>query len=310
LDVARDADGSAGNDFLSYRIGATATPLKNRLDDVFNLTEALGLFRAAFVYGGEAIRYASPSYVRDCLHKISVRRMIDDVIDLPPARFVPIRVNSNDTDLMRKLDATHDQLDAYLAALEQGVQGRMPFFSEMSRVKRELAEAKADATIARALEHINDGRQVVVFSDHRAVIDRLAKMAGWTTISGAVPKSAERIRRADAFRDGKYKGISCTIGAAREGINLQSAHVMIFCDLNWVPANNEQAFGRIRRRGQTKECLYELMIIGHPLDRRIAEINIRKEKLSREAITVTTPTARSVGEYVGRLDDAIANANV
>ena len=56
------------------------------------------------------------------------------------------------------------------------------------------------------------------------------------------------------FRHDPQVQVLLATDAAGEGINLQSAHLMVNYDLPWNPNRLEQRFGRIHRIGQTEVC--------------------------------------------------------
>jgi len=69
-----------------------------------------------------------------------------------------------------------------------------------------------------------------------------------------------------------------------EGMNLQAAGTAIFCDLDWVPANNLQAEDRIHR-GDIKKSP-NIVRLYHPktVDEDIWATCARKDDLIDEAI--------------------------
>lgn len=271
-------------------IGATATPMPNRPSELGNVLEALDcmrdsfgareLFDHAFVDSGKPRRW-----MHDILHKVMLRRTKAQVLpELPGRTFRMVEVDVRSDRLRSEMDRAYDALEAYMRAMGDGEIGNLPAFFDMSRVRREIAEAKIGAMLGLIEDLESAGEPVVVFSDHREPVLRAASRSGWTSILGGLSDS-ERFRRNEAFQAGHHKGIACTITAAGAGINLFRASHMIVVDLNWVPAHNTQAFDRIHRNGQKDHCMYTILCLDHPLDRRIAELNAEKEGLSRMSIT-------------------------
>jgi DNA repair and recombination RAD54-like protein len=144
-----------------------------------------------------------------------------------------------------------------------------------------MAKLPAAEQIIEDLEA--QGEQLVVFCAYKEPVEILGKREGWTYITGDV-SDTERHKRTMAFQAKQYRGIALTIGAGREGINLHSSNQLLFIDLDWTPAANIQAEGRIYRNGQRNACLYTTLVIDHPLDRRLAQILWRKEVLFRATI--------------------------
>lgn len=151
-----------------------------------------------------------------------------------------------------------------------------------SKAKRNSATLKANFTAELAVSIIEDGEQVVVFSDHVDSAKIVAARAKIPFIDGTVTakKRDEIIQKLAA---GEIAGVSCTIGAASVGFNMTSAAHMIFNDLSWVPASNAQALKRIHRRGQERTCRIRY-VVGSVQDEYIIDLLKRKMKIIKEVI--------------------------
>lgn len=102
---------------------------------------------------------------------------------------------------------------------------------------------------------------------HRAYLERQPLVPGhamytgnqsWVDLGdGPVPASKAGVRR--ALDNGDIEVVFCS-DAASEGLNLQSARVIINIDVPWNPARLEQRIGRIARLGQEadKVAIYNL----------------------------------------------------
>ena len=93
--------------------------------------------------------------------------------------------------------------------------------------------------------------KVLVFSYFRGFIDLVGKLltkmnVPYMEIVGG-QTSKERYKAQQALTDGEVPIIIGTAQSMGEGMNLQAASTAIFCDLDWVPANNLQAEDRIHR---------------------------------------------------------------
>ncbi|KAH8898574.1 hypothetical protein GQ53DRAFT_817835 [Thozetella sp. PMI_491] len=89
----------------------------------------------------------------------------------------------------------------------------------------------------------------------------------------------ERQTQIDSFKseeDIKVMLISITSGG--EGLNLTAASRAILLDLSWHTGEEQQAFGRIHRIGQTKRVHTVRIIAKDTLDERILEIQERKQE--------------------------------
>ncbi len=104
-------------------------------------------------------------------------------------------------------------------------------------------------------------RKMIIFSEHRDTLNYLnAKIAGVlgdpnaiVTIHGGTHRD-ERRRIQALFRSDPGVRVLVATDAAGEGVNLQTANLMVNYDLPWNPNRLEQRFGRIHRIGQMEVC--------------------------------------------------------
>ena len=127
---------------------------------------------------------------------------------------------------------------------------------ELSKLRGQLAAAKASATIEAVKDVLEAEDKVVVFSGYIKVLDDLQKALtkaeiGWVRVDGSVTGAA-RQRAVKAFQtDPSVRVFIGQIVAAGEGITLTKARTVIFNDYALVPATHSQAEDRIYRIGQT-----------------------------------------------------------
>jgi SNF2 family DNA or RNA helicase len=104
-------------------------------------------------------------------------------------------------------------------------------------------------------------RKIIIFSEHRDTLnylhDKIAGVLGNSdciiTIHGGTHRD-ERRRLQALFRSDPEVRVLVATDAAGEGVNLQTANLMVNYDLPWNPNRLEQRFGRIHRIGQTEVC--------------------------------------------------------
>lgn len=96
-------------------------------------------------------------------------------------------------------------------------------------------------------------RPWVLFTWFRAsaelVAKRLAPLGEAHTFTGDTP-AEDRTELAASFQAGEFPFIVCTLKAGGTGIDLYRASDCAFVEEDWTPAINDQAFGRIDRKGQ------------------------------------------------------------
>ncbi|MCY4023729.1 MAG: helicase-related protein [Anaerolineaceae bacterium] len=129
-------------------------------------------------------------------------------------------------------------------------------------VDRKWDELKVLLQDPRMRQEGRRGRhKLVIFSEYRDTQEYLAKrlrdLQGLkrevVEIHGGVGQ-LERQRIQKQFNRESGPSILVATDAAAEGINLQSAHLMINYDLPWNPNRLEQRFGRIHRINQQEVC--------------------------------------------------------
>lgn len=113
--------------------------------------------------------------------------------------------------------------------------------------------------------HMHDAsgriRKLIIFTEHRDTLNYLQKkIAGVlgnseaiVTIHGGTQRD-DRLAIQSSFRADPTVRILIATDAAGEGVNLQTANLMVNYDLPWNPNRLEQRFGRIHRIGQEEVC--------------------------------------------------------
>src|SRR5690606_23950187 len=114
--------------------------------------------------------------------------------------------------------------------------------------------AKLDA-LRDIVEDVRD-RQFLIFTCFRQFVPFIAMVLNDLGIShGEIvggQSTAARNETIKLLNSGEIQSIIGTVRSMGEGLNLQKAQVAIFTDIDWVPAVNHQAAGRIHR-GEIKE---------------------------------------------------------
>lgn len=215
--------------------------------------------------------------LRQCLAKVMLRRTRAQVLpDLPAKRYQTIPCEPPEH-LMGTLDKLEEEW-------QQAGTDELPPFEMLSSVRAELAQARIPAMLEQVAIHEEEGTPLIVFSDHVEPVHAFAEREGWGMITGDTPVELRR-SLVDLFQTGMLRGLALTIGAGGTGLTLTRANTMLFCDLNWTPALNEQAEDRIARIGQTsKKILIKRLVADHPVDRRVLEILDQKGSMIRAVL--------------------------
>lgn len=290
----------------------TGTPLLNRPPELWQVLDGAGLAEIAFTHFGRFFKlfnaekgkygteWGHPDpQVPGLLQRVMLRRERRTVLpQLPEKTHRTVVVNNIDKQTSALCDAALDAWD------EAGHPDELPAFEAMAHAKEALARAKILALLEMVEIYEESDEPLVVFSDHVAPVEELGKREGWAEIRGGVP-SERRAEIVKAFQAGKLRGIALTITAGGTGLTLTRASHMIFCDLNWVPANNVQAEDRICRIGQERGCQYTTLVVSHALDERIREIIEGKMRLFRATVQASKGGGEGAAAKVDALQQAI-----
>ncbi|MHB1975009.1 MAG: DEAD/DEAH box helicase [Acidimicrobiales bacterium] len=288
----------------------TATPVENRLDDVFQLVSLvqpgrLGTAREFRQHHGGARSpgTAGPGTelardlpgLRRVLREVMVRHRRSEVALMLPRRLAEtVRVQpSRDeaalyatvSDRVRR--EGRDAPPARVLALRavQRLAGSSPraLAPTLDKVGwHDLAEvaraqpfpAKAGALATRLRRHLGEGSKVVVFTAFRETLADLVEMStGYGFPAVAYHGGLSRREKEGAiaaFRD--EVPVLLTTEAAGEGRNLQFCHVMVNFDLPWNPMQIEQRLGRIHRIGQDHDVLVTNLVAAGTIEDRVLAV--------------------------------------
>ncbi|AFY75460.1 DNA/RNA helicase, superfamily II, SNF2 family (plasmid) [Synechococcus sp. PCC 7502] len=182
---------------------------------------------------------------------IMLRRKKSECLNLPPK----IRSFINAEVSKEGLKAYNQEIDELLASYRERV--RLNLISDDAEAMVTLGQlrlagsmAKVETTIAIAEEVLEQGNQVVIFTEFIESAKALHKALGGELLTGATDVK-DRQALVDRFQSGESKVFVGTIRAGGVGITLTAASTVILCDRPWTPCDAEQAEDRCNRIGQT-----------------------------------------------------------
>lgn len=118
-------------------------------------------------------------------------------------------------------------------------------------LRRIGSEYKAGPAIELAQELLEQGQQVVIFTEFLESAHQISAALGGELLTGETPTD-ERQALVDRFQAGRSKVFTGTIRAGGVGITLTAASYVILVDRPWTPGDAEQAEDRCNRIGQTQ----------------------------------------------------------
>ncbi|MBW1920284.1 MAG: DUF3883 domain-containing protein [Deltaproteobacteria bacterium] len=185
---------------------------------------------------------------------------VDDLEDLEDAPDEEVEATEERVVDLASAARTIAELKAEIAILQE-------FETLALRVRQSNSDRKWDE-LSRLLQNQAEmfdahghRRKLIIFTEHRDTLNYLQERIGSlvgrpeavVTIHGGMGRE-DRRKAEQLFTQDKDTEVLIATDAAREGINLQRAHLMVNYDLPWNPNRLEQRFGRIHRIGQTEVC--------------------------------------------------------
>lgn len=182
---------------------------------------------------------------------------LEEVTEIPPIQHIDVVVGAGEVD---------DKL------LDDFLNGS----GHISTSKAKSALSKAKHTVNYVKDLMDQG-PVVVFTDHVKSAESIHKGIKNSGIITGEVNTNKRSQLVEDFQSGKIDCLVCTIGAASVGFTLTRSRDIVFNDLSWVEADNEQARKRIHRVGQEKKARAHYMI-GSKTDAKLKKILTKKIK--------------------------------
>lgn len=158
-------------------------------------------------------------------------------------------------------------------------------FSITSKVYEITARAKINGVIEFLKDYADYNIKIIIFAHHTCMLDALEEFAKeelakkkkkYIRIDGST-KPHLRGQYAEQFQnepDCYYALLSIT--AASTGFTLTKASTVVFAELNWTPANMEQAEARAHRIGQSEVVTVYYMLAKDTIDQSMFEMIKKK----------------------------------
>ncbi|HVL48485.1 MAG TPA: SNF2-related protein [Candidatus Thermoplasmatota archaeon] len=275
---------------IPRRVLLSGTPVMNRAEEVRKQLEFLYpdewgnemWFRARFVQplvqGVPEVRRLALQSLRGYLEGIILRRRKADVLRDLPERHVL-------TEHVRLSPVWRKEYEAEAALLREHMRTHRDtaFGAEYETTRGHVMRLRQLASNAKgehAERYVRDllktpGEKVVVFAVYLQHLEALEKsLAEYDPVS--VTGSVNDKDRATAVkRFQEDPGCRVFLGqlvAAGTALTLTAARHVVFVDLDWNPANHEQAGDRVHRISQTREVFLHYLIAGRTVDEDVAKL--------------------------------------
>ncbi len=284
------------------RIAMTGTPLMNSPMDLYIILKWLGYEKHSFYqfknhycrmggFGGyEVIGYQHLDELQDTTKDIMLRRLKEDVLDLPDKLYIDEYV-----EMTGKQEQIYKEVTADIKAnIDQIKMANNPL-AELIRMRQATGytgilsstikeSAKIDRLIEIVDECVENGKKVVVFSNWTQmttpIYSALSKQYKGTIITGETADVERQVNVNHFQNNPECKFIVGTIGAMGTGLTLTAGTVVIFMDEPWTMANKQQAIDRCHRIGTRENVTVYTIMCKNTIDERIHQIVEKKGAMS------------------------------
>lgn len=285
-----------------YKLALTGTPLMNTPIDIYNIMYWLGYEKHTLtefknhycLLSGfkEIIGYKNLGELRERVSNIMLRRLKEDVLDLPPKirKREYVDMNAGQTKIYKEaVSKVKDEIDKVRLAnnpLSEFLRLRQatgyPEILTTKKVKSSKFE-RAYEIIEEATSH---GGKVLVFSNWTQVInpfyESIKKHAA--LITGDLNENEKAYSKKKFMDNPNVKVLCGTIGAMGTGLTLTAAQTVIFLDEPWSEADKDQAEDRAHRIGTLGAVTIYTLLAKNTIDERINLMVSSKGEMSRMII--------------------------
>lgn len=143
-------------------------------------------------------------------------------------------------------------------------------------LRRIGSQFKVDAAVEFASELLEQGQQIVIFTEFVESAKALHEALGGELLTGE-SKPEERQGMVDRFQSGESKVFIGTIKAGGVGLTLTAASHVLLVDRAWTPGDCEQAEDRCHRLGQQNAVFASWLQLG-PVDLAIDNLLQAKQQ--------------------------------
>lgn len=230
--------------------------------------------------------------LRDRVKPHVLRRLKEDILDLPDKIITPIYLNLKSKEYEKQigdyLEWENNNNEKKTLAIR---------LSKLMMARQIIAESKLESTYELVDNALSQGKKVIVFTNFTATLEEIS----WkynkrsVTLDGRMSKQ-KRQESVDRFQnDEKVDVFVGNIKAAGVGITLTAAEVVIFNDLSFVPSDHAQAEDRAYRYGQKSNVSVFYPVFENSIEMIIYDILQNKKNVIE---TVMGDNENSLGESV------------
>ena len=215
--------------------------------------------------------------LRDRTSKQILRRLKEDVLDLPDKIITPVYLRTSSKEYKELMGEYYE----WVNNKKEGSSSLTVQFSKLMKVRKVIANEKVKQTIEFVENIIEQGKKVIIFTNFTDTLQLIHNHFGKESVY--LDGSCNKVQRqfaVDQFQDNeKIKVFVGNLKAAGVGLTLTSAEVVIMNDLSFVPAEHAQAEDRAYRYGQKNNVLVYYPIFENTIEGVIYDILNKKKKV-------------------------------
>lgn len=288
----------------------SGTPITNKPTDVYTPLKLVNghnyksfyswcnFFCVTGDYGAmDIIGYKNIPTLKDMISYHMIRRLKDDVLDLPPKIRYDEYINNtpyqdklysivlaNLRGMLSSIALSPNPL-AQLMRLRQ-VNGSPEILDPELKVDKTYIQhnAKMQRLIELVDEIVDRGEKLIIFSNWveplRTIYRILSEKYKICSFTGTMTTQDRQKHKEVFMNNPEYKILLGTIGAAGTTHTFTASNNIIFYDEPWTPSDKQQAEDRIYRIGTTKSVNIYTLISRNTVDEKVHDILYRKSTMS------------------------------
>lgn len=241
--------------------------------------------------------------LRDRTSKQILRRLKEDVLDLPDKIITPVYLRTSSKEYKDLMGEYYEWMDKR----KEESSSLTVQFSKLMKVRKVIANEKVKQTIEFVENIIEQGKKVIIFTNFTDTLQLIHNHFGKESVY--LDGSCNKVQRqfaVDQFQDNeKIKVFVGNLKAAGVGLTLTSAEVVIMNDLSFVPAEHAQAEDRAYRYGQKNNVLVYYPIFENTIEGVIYDILNTKKKII--GTVMGDEVSDNAGDVVEEILDLINN---
>jgi SWI/SNF-related matrix-associated actin-dependent regulator 1 of chromatin subfamily A len=239
--------------------------------------------------------------LRDRTNNTILRRLKEDVLDLPDKIITPIYLRLKSKEYENLMGEYYE----WYRSNPNESNSLTIQFTKLTKVRQVIANEKISQTIELAENIIEQGKKVIIFCNFTESLNNIVSHFGKTAVKvdGSMSKN-DRQHSVDRFQeDEKIKVFVGNIKAAGVGITLTAAEAVIMNDLSFLPSDHSQAEDRAYRIGQKNNVLVYYPLFENTIEGLIYDILIAKKQVIATVMGDNINSADFVEEIMNRINE-------